>query len=120
MKVRCCEYKVVSEVTWDYLLNLTVQSDLNGAEVLSIAIDEVQPTTVTDTIADTSVESPELGSKWTVAEDTVLVKMRKADGTFADISKVIGRSSNACRKRFKRFKIMGKGKGKKNGKKCKR
>ena len=107
MKVRCCEYKVVSEVTWDYLLNLTVQSDLNGDEVLSIAIDEVQPyEDVAEEVAEDVAEDvanpleTKSGSKWSIAEDTVLNNMRVANASYDDIAKVIGRSANACRKRF--------------------
>lgn len=97
MKVRCCEYKVVSEVTWDYLLNLTVQNDLNGPEVLSIALDEVQ------TIEDAPKKVSNTPSKWSNAEDTVLYKMYDDYATWNEISDKIGRSVNACQKRFKRL-----------------
>lgn len=102
MKVRCCEYKVVSEVTWDYLLNLTVQDDLNGSEVISISPDEVQKVGKKSS-KKTSKKASDSPSKWSSAEDKVLTTLRNKNATWTEIATKIGRSDNACRKRFKRL-----------------
>ena len=139
MKVRCCEYKVVCEVTWDYLLNMTVQKDLIGEGVISVAVDEYdmyevdqgspeyndgygcgcgngEPcrcdkdhAVVADAVEETlevledSSEAPEMGSKWTETETNTLIRLKQDGATYGAIADVIGRSANACRKRFNRY-----------------
>ena len=94
-KVRCCEYTVVASVTWDYLLNTTVQENVEvGDDVI-----EVHQETTTE--SNTNV--PEIGAKWTVKETRKLLKLKKKGKTYKEIGDELGRSGNACRKRYNRL-----------------
>lgn len=90
-KIRCCEYTVVASVTWDYLLNTTVQDDIVGNSVI-----EVEP-------AKEEPKAPVLSDKWSAKETKTLVQLKQKGMTYDEIGKIIGRSGNACRKRFNRL-----------------
>ena len=103
-KIRCCEYTVVASVTWDYLLNSTIQDDVIVNPVVTVAPAVQAPTKAPAKAPATAStnKAPALGDKWTDKETKALLGLKSKGLTYAEIGKALGRSGNACRKRFNR------------------